>query len=202
MNLRLFENLKRKKKTSVWIGAALGIFWFLVWVLGELLKDRIFGWANSQIDEKAAAMLNMLAIFIHWVTTNPVLFFVLVAVTFCLVVILIALFSSQETIRILRPTEESIVGWKDGVRGTATPINLPIQVLLHSRNGKWYLQRDAEWNDSEWSTVCQFGDERVPRNSRYSFIAVSGKRIKPEDSPLEDLPSGLIRSKIVNVQRG
>lgn len=99
---------------------------------------------------------------------------------------------------IVSPRNNDGVEWHHMVHGSVIPPNAPVQVLVFSGDGLWYLQRHVEVRNSVWSVECTFGNEGKPGGS-YNLIAVLGHELK--EKTYKNLPDGLVTSDLVTVQR-
>ena len=105
----------------------------------------------------------------------------------------------KEMIIITHPNKLKKVGLRHTIRGRARPAGQPITVLVFSRDGKWYFQKEATWKGKVWHVECQFGLEDTPLNSAYEIVAIAGK---PSPEPLKEIPKGVTHSNQRCVIRG
>jgi hypothetical protein len=102
-------------------------------------------------------------------------------------------------IGILTPNDNDEVGLQHVVRGYVSPPGTPIQVLVYSRNRKWYLQRSVDVSGYGWSVECVFGNDKTPDGSIYKVIALLGDHLKTEK--YDNLPDATAKSNIVTIRR-
>src|SRR5262249_46382173 len=105
---------------------------------------------------------------------------------------------SSPVLRILVPLEEQEVDLRRPVYGSVVP-PVPVQVLVHSPDGQWYLQKTPSVDGSEWTTSCQFGNENSPPGGKYGIVAISGSKIR--ERAIAALPKDVARSNVVHVFR-
>ena len=109
------------------------------------------------------------------------------------------------TLRIMSPAEEASVRMTELVRGTVSDPKLNVYILIHPlTTNLWWVQNiPAVGPDGRWQALCYFGTENLGIGEPYEIIAIaSSKRglYKPGDT-LKEVPSKLLRSKIVTVKR-
>lgn len=88
------------------------------------------------------------------------------------------------------------------VRGRIYPPNALVQVLVHSNDNKFYLQKDARVHGRHWEvdTCAGFDDDRTATGSEFTIFAVTGPR-KITLSPLEAIPDTHTASSPIQVTR-
>jgi hypothetical protein len=83
-------------RQAIWFKAKKSILFLLlssvVWIIGKILwlieetsKHRIFSWLNEEVDRRAGPMIERA---IKWLTDNPISFFEIVGVAYCVIVII------------------------------------------------------------------------------------------------------------------
>ena len=93
------------------------------------------------------------------------------------------------------------VGYAASVRGKLrVPLEGVLQVFVCAEDDQWYLQPDVERAGNMWRTTCFFGFPGGPIGHSYTIVAVVSAE-KVTTSPLADLPTGLLESAPVHVQR-
>jgi hypothetical protein len=93
------------------------------------------------------------------------------------------------TVKILSPKEADSVGLKELVTGRVDPRSAKIQVLVMSRDNKYYVQEPLKMDGERWSVACQFGNDKSPSKSKFQIVVVSGSRVEP--GPQSQLPDGV-----------
>lgn len=76
---------------------------------------------------------------------------------------------------------------RDIVHGVVVPPQ-PVQILVLSNDGRWYLQADADRRGNHWGLEAVFGFPNDPSVREYTAVAVAGPKIK--QPVLDKLPSG------------
>ena len=90
-----------------WTAAGLVFLAFLE----ELFLHRLLSWVNEKLDQGVTPALSVLGVALSWVTENRVLFIVLLAVSYCIVVVAIAQVRTSR--KPSSPPQESMGGSHD-----------------------------------------------------------------------------------------
>jgi len=104
----------------------------------------------------------------------------------------------EPTIVIATPIDGDNVGYHHLIRGSVTPSNNALQVLVFSGDGLWHLQPRVNVRGPHWTVESTFGDEEKPGGS-YNLIAVLGDELK--EKTYKTFPPGTIKSNVVTVHR-
>ncbi len=87
------------------------------------------------------------------------------------------------------------VKWRQRVSGPIA-VSGPVQVLIHSRDSRWYLQAPAQVTGLVWEAPCVFGSEDAPVGAEYEIALVPGQNTvkvpRLDTLPDETLP-GTVR---------
>ncbi len=104
----------------------------------------------------------------------------------------------KDKIKILRLQNGSAVGLKETVKGLVHPHDAPVELLVYSRDQRWYFQAKPEKNGNQWSCEVTFGDETSPAGTEYTLVAMIIDVTKKP--PLEQLPEGTVHTTKVVVR--
>ena len=102
-------------------------------------------------------------------------------------------------IRIVDPVANERVGYAFQATGSAKPLGSAVQVLVLAGDGRWHPQEKARFSGTGWSAMCWAGTFDTPSGTMFKVVAIDGTN--PVSDPIDDLPSGVARSKIVTVFR-
>jgi hypothetical protein len=88
---------------------------------------------------------------------------------------------------------------KHDVFGYVLPEHQDVQLLvLYSSDGKWHPQGQVKRDGPLWWAVCTFGDSHSTGGD-FQIVALAGCQHILQ--PIADLPSGIVKSSIVPVNR-
>lgn len=80
------------------------------------------------------------------------------------------------------------VGYRKTVTGRVHPHHSLVQIIVKSRDGKFYLQKDATLHGHHWTVDCTFGFENDPLSLHdYDVTVFVGEKQKV--SPLDYQPA-------------
>lgn len=79
------------------------------------------------------------------------------------------------------------------------PANSLVQVFVWSNDKKWYLQKTAFVNGTDWNCMVFFGFEDSPSKSKYTVTAAVCDR--PTVGSMPSLPESKAKSRAVRVIR-
>jgi hypothetical protein len=114
---------------------------FLFWLVVETTKHRLFAWLNSRIDQETGPAIRLLALIVSWIVGHGVEFALLIAVGYCLVIIIGAQLAVEREKRSSRRSEKlgeigfihdgETVGhrWTTTIAGTPKPSFVPLAAV-------------------------------------------------------------------------
>ncbi len=108
-------------------------------------------------------------------------------------------------IEITSPAEGATVTMTELVRGTVSDPKLNVYILIHPLvTNLWWVQNiPTVGPDGRWQSLCYFGTENNGIGEPFEIIAIATTKqelYKPGDT-LKTVPSDILRSTIVTVQR-
>lgn len=106
---------------------------------------------------------------------------------------------------LVRPCNESHVGWRATVEGKTTIPNADVHVVIHPLevSGYWVQPRITVRSDGWWEVLAYFGnDGPTHQGKRFEVMAVANPtRPLKEGDVLPDWPDAAARSAVVMVTR-
>jgi len=106
---------------------------------------------------------------------------------------------SRKHVKILQPNAGKTVDLRGNVFGIVHPHDSTLQVLVYSRDQKWYFQAKPNRLTGFFKVNVQFGDEVSPSGAEYQVVAVIPDN--PEHTDRTDqIPEGT-KSNTVRVVR-
>jgi hypothetical protein len=132
-----WPDLKELRKAAAARGSRLLVVCLLLLeILREVFEHRLLTWVNEQLDKGAGPMIRRLSIVLTWISDNRVLFVLLLAVLYCLIVIIVAQYKSarrsSSEVRSLRP---SVISGRGLSEAKALDPNRPV-IRLEFTNAK------------------------------------------------------------------
>ncbi len=112
--------------------------------------------------------------------------------------------SSDVTIEIIHPKNNSEVGHNELVRGKVTQNDINIYVLVHPMlTNLWWVQRPPAGinSDGSWQTIAYFGTENQGIGEYFELSAIATDRNYKEGQTLKEIPANAVRSDIITVKR-
>jgi hypothetical protein len=198
MHFPLPERLKKRvtSKKWRWCLVLLSVIWFLV--VGST-EHSFFAYIN-QAYNPIPFLVKEMTLAVNWAGSNPVLFAVVLAVSYCLAVILWAQSSSngKPQLEIVSVWNEDQVAYQQEVSGVLADSKAPIEVLVYAGN-VWHRQLPVKVQGNRWRGKCQFGDAKSPAGTRYKIVAIAPRR--QLDKKIAELPSDALKSEIISVVR-
>lgn len=102
-------------------------------------------------------------------------------------------------ISIAEPHHGGEVPYASTVCGTVCPPNTPVQVLVYSNDGQFYVQKDAKVHGRHWSVDTKYGFPDSAPGLPYTVVAVAGPKLT--ESPIPDVPVEHVMSEAVKVTK-
>ncbi len=154
MRNALFKGIGRRAKRWLWT--------FVPWVLVELIKDRVFTWANGRLDRGAGPMMEALKHASAWTIGNPGLLFLYFVAFYCLGVVIQSQFAAH--------ARQS----RDRGRESPPPAS-PLLVIHDIKKRRW---RRA--SDGLTGVDCQFEVSNSSVSTALENVRVELLSMKPE----------------------
>lgn len=107
---------------------------------------------------------------------------------------------AKPKVKILTPINDRNVGWRQTVRGSVSPPDSKVQVLVQYPDGWWHLPSPVDVRGHSWGCRSEFGE--IGKNGHaYDVIALLDTSLKAEK--YEHLPENekVARSNVVTVKR-
>lgn len=192
------ERLKKKgaSRTSRYlIGLAV-----LIWIVVEgTTEHSIFAWISERYNP-IKFVVRGVAVATNWAASNPLLFALVLGLSYCLAVILFAQFSRDRKPRleIVSVWNGDQVGHQQEVFGVLTDSNKSAPVELRVYGDKlWHRQWPVIVEGNRWRAKCQFGSSEDPAGSPFKLVAMAPKQELGDR--IAELPSDAELSEIVSV---
>jgi hypothetical protein len=111
---------------------------FLLWLVIETTKHRLFTWLNSRIDRESDAVIRLLRVVVSWIVVHPIEFALVIATSYCLIVVINAqvavgrdkqppvLAAKRGEIGFVHPGEPLGQRWTPNIPGAARPLFFPL----------------------------------------------------------------------------
>lgn len=100
--------------------------------------------------------------------------------------------------RIVFPHNRESVNLRGDVLGFVWPTDSPVELLVFSRDKKWYYQAKPDRMTGRFQVNVQFGDDTAPSGTEYQLAVIVKKVTKKP--PQTELPE-TVASDIVTVVR-
>jgi hypothetical protein len=172
----------------------------VLWTLVEgTAEHSIF----ALIDEKYKPVkffMNEIILALHWAGSNPVLFAVVLGMSYCVAVTLWTQLSPDEKPRlaIVSVWNDDPVTFQQEVSGVLADTNAPVELRVYAGN-TWHRQWPVKFQGDRWRGKCQFGDAQSPAGGAYKVVAISPKGQLADK--IAELPSRGVKSEVISVVR-
>jgi hypothetical protein len=187
---------KAKNKTSRWLLVLFGALWFLV---EGTTEHSFFALVNEKYNPLKFLMREA-APAVSWAGSNPILFAVVLGVSYCLAVILWAQFSAdgRPQLEIVSLWNGDRVAYQQEVFGVLADCSTSIELRVYAGNA-WHRQWPVKVHGNRWRGRCQFGDAKSQAGAPYSVVAIAPT--SQLGDKIAELPSGVARSETLSVVR-